>query len=178
MSVSRFSLRKLLVATACVAVVITALVSSSRLWADAIFSATIAFCLVAALAAFFCVNHITRDFWRGFCVIAWAYLFLTFGPWSVGQVRSHLITDQLLRPIQRWLAPLQAARYVEPGFQLRQTSENSYQTGPNSRYSVWGGDWQATQRIGHSVWTILLGVIGGYLAVYFSKSGTNQPTAA
>jgi hypothetical protein len=175
MSRARFSLRVLLIAMACIAVVMAGLVSGSHLWADVIFSITLAVTLVATLAALFSSTPATRVYWGGFCVIAWSYLFLTFGPWSVGQVRPHLITDDLLRPVYRRLAPLYAARHAEPGFKLRQRNENSYQTGPNSIYQVWGGDWQATQRIGHSAWAMLLGLIGGYLAVNFSKHRTAQP---
>jgi hypothetical protein len=140
---------------------------------DVIFSVTIAIVLLATLAALF-DNGTQRDFWRGFCVIAWIYLFLAFGPWAVGQVRDHLVTDQLLRPIHRLITPTHAAQYVEPGFQLQQKSENTYQTGPRSVFEIWGGTWQVTQRIGHSMWAILLGLAGGYLAIYFG----NQRKAA
>jgi hypothetical protein len=167
----RFSLRILLIATAYVAAMIGGFVSGSQLWADIIFSLTIGAILVATLAALFHSNAFSRVYWQGFCVIAWISMFLAFGPWAAGQVRHNLVTDQLLRSIHRLITPIHAARHVRPGFQLQQESENSYRTGPQSIFEVWGGTWQATQRIGHSMWAIVLGLAGGYLAVNLSGRG-------
>jgi len=172
----QFSLRVLLVVTAYIAVVIGGFVAGSHLWADVIFSITIAFVLVATLAAIFYTGR-QRIYWRGFCIIAWIYLLLAFGPWAEGKVRNHLVTDQVLRPVHRLITPIHAARYVKPGFQLQQKSENTYQTGPRSEFVVWGGTWQMTRRIGHSAWATLLGLAGGYLAVIFSKRNTAHPPA-
>ena len=177
MDAPQFSLRVLLVSTAYIAAVFGGFVAGSDLWADLIFSLTIAIILFATLAAFFCGNTLERIYWRGFCLVAWIYLFLSFGPWAAGQVRSHLVTDKILRPIHRIATPIHAARYVEPGFQLQQSSENTYQTGPRSVFEVWGGTWQVTRRIGHSTWAILLGLAGGYLARNLSKRNTAQPPA-
>jgi hypothetical protein len=174
MNSPQFSLRILLIATAYLATMLGGFVAGSTFWADLIFSLTISIILVATLAALFYGNITKRIYWRGFCVTAWIYLLLAFGTWAVGQVRGHLVTDELLRPIHRLVTPIHAARRVEPGFELRRESENYYQTGPRSAFEVWGGTWQATQRIGHSAWAILLGLISGYLAIYFSNHGKSQ----
>jgi hypothetical protein len=160
-----------------VAVVLVALASSSLEWAIVVYSISIGVILVATLAAVF-LSDARRTFWRGFSLIAWIYMILAFATSLEGTKRQDLVTHRILETLQRTLAPMHAARYVKPGFELQQENEWLYRTGPNSTFPVFQGrSWQATQRTGHSVWAVLLGPIGGYLAMNFSKRNTsNVPT--
>lgn len=168
MPAPRFSIRTLLVATAYIAVVVTAFVSGTERWADFVFSLSIAIILVATLAAL-CLRDSRRTFWRGFCLVAWIYSALVFGPGLAGSIRSHLVTNEILRSFHRELASIYVARDVEPGFELQRVGDNVFRTGPNKSFNIWRASWLANQRTGHSVWAILLGLAGGYLATYFSR---------
>jgi len=175
MTLPRFSLNAFLVTTAYIAVVVGAVVAGTYEWADTVFTISLGVILVATLAAVF-LSSASRTFWRGFCLIAWIYMFLVFGPMA-DELRQHLVTDRALKVCQRVLAPIQAAKYVRPGFELQQVGENRYRTGPRSNFDIWGGSWEALQRTGHSVWAILLGLVGGYLAVVFSGRGGSRQSA-
>jgi hypothetical protein len=161
-----------------VAMVVIALASGSLYWADTIFTCTIAILLVATTAAVF-LHDGRQVYWRGFCLIAWIYMFVSFGPWTEGNVRSSLMTHHALEKLQRLLAPIHAARYATPGFEVRPDNNWRYQIGPRAYFDTFqSGSWQATQRSGHSVWGILLGLIGGLLAVEFSKQGPAERAAS
>jgi hypothetical protein len=175
MTVSRFSLRTFFAAVAYIAVVIVAMVAGTPQWAAVVFSISLAIVLVATLAAFFLSNS-KRTFWRGFSLVAWIYLFIAFGPME-GQLRKYLVTDQILSPCQRILARIQAARHLEPGFQLRAEGEGLYHIGPRSVFNVWGGSWERLQRIGHSLSAIVLGLVGGCLAVNFKNRNATRSSA-
>jgi hypothetical protein len=140
-----------------------------------VFNVSLGIILVATAAAL-SLNDARRTFWRGFCLIAWIYMLIAFVPME-NQLRERLVTDRILAPLHRVLAPLQAARHVEPGFKLQRENEWVYRTGPDAEFHVAGVPWQLTQRTGHSAWAILLGVAGGYLAMNFSKSHAVQRPA-
>jgi hypothetical protein len=160
-----------------VALVVIAFTSGSLYWADTIFTCAIAILLVATTAAVF-VHDGRQVFWRGFCLIGWIYMFLAFGPWTEGNIRSSLMTHHALEKLQRLLAPIHASRYATPGFEVRPDNEWRYQIGPNSYFETFqSGSWQATQRTGHSVWAVILGLIGGFLAVHFNKLGPARKLA-
>jgi hypothetical protein len=153
MSLPRFSLRAFLIATAYIALVITAAMRCTDEWADAVFSISLGLLVVATLAGSF-LSDSSRTFWLGFCLTAWIYMFLAFAPMEA-RLRDRLITDRILIASQRIIDPIQTSSRVTPGFKRR----------------------ELTQRIGHSAWAILVGVTGGYLAVNFSKRYTAQPSA-
>ena len=165
----RFSTRTLLIIVVYFAAMLLALVTGAGFISDIIYSCTFAIMVFATFAALF-RNDSRRVFWRGFCILGWLYLLLVYLPTSDGNFRDHLVTSSVLKGLQRVIAPIHAAKYVESGFQLKKLDEYRYQTGPNSGFDIFGGDsWRTTQRTGHSVWAILLGWIGGNLAVYLSK---------
>jgi hypothetical protein len=176
MSIPSFSLRAFLVAVAYFAVVVVAAVAGTQPWANAVFSISLGAILVATLAALF-LRDPQHTFWRGFSLIAWIYMIIAFGPTDT-RWRQYLVTDSLLKPLHHMVVPYQAIRYVEPGFELQKEGEGYYRTGPRSSFAIWGGSWEALQRSGHSVWAILLGLVGGYLAVIFNREAANpsRPT--
>jgi hypothetical protein len=165
MHAPRFSLRFILIATAYTAVVVAGFVKGTPVWASAVFSISVGILLLATLAALFRGDD-DRTYWQGFSIIAWIYLLLAIGTVSVS---NRLVTTRILHESQYLLGPIQAANYVEPGFTLKRLGPNDFQIGPGSDFNIWGPSWTATHQIGHSAWAILLGLAGGYAALYFHR---------
>lgn len=80
----RFSLRTTFVIVALAALGIAALVSANEWWTIAVTTITVLALVAATIAA-------GNPFYRGFCVMGWAYFLLTTGPTAIG-------TDMLLLP--------------------------------------------------------------------------------
>jgi hypothetical protein len=159
----RFSLRSLLLAIAYTSVAMWALVAGTLNSAAVIFSLTLVLMLMATINAIFRADG-SRAFWTGFVIVGWAYMTFSFGPWFEGHVSQRLITTTSLYPLQRVVAPIHAQRFARLGFTIEKIDEGAYRTGPKSRFKVWGGSWQVTQEIGHSVWALILGLAGGMWA--------------
>jgi hypothetical protein len=172
----RFSIRTLLIGMTYAAVVMLAFMSGASLWSDIVYSCTIFTLFVATLAALF-LNNGRRTFWQGYCIIGWVYIFLGFIPSTENSLRDHLVTQQALALVQRVVAPIHAARQVEPGYELLKANENAYRIGRTSFFLVFDEEsWRATKHTGHSVWALLLGWLGGHLAMYFSNQNKVEPT--
>jgi hypothetical protein len=91
----RVSILGLLAWIALVGVGLAALRSPSPLWANALFSLTLATLIVSALAVAY-RRHRRRAFWVGFATFGWAYFLATLGPAPLSQIGPHLLTTALL----------------------------------------------------------------------------------
>jgi hypothetical protein len=90
-----FSLRALLAAVALVGAGLSAFLSASPIWANALFTAAF-FSLAAALTLVCCGGPARRPFWCGFFVFGTAY-FLVTSPLVGDAWRGSLLTTDLIR---------------------------------------------------------------------------------
>ncbi len=174
MNAPRFSLRLLLAVMAYLATVLAAIGTGSLAWANVVYSLTIATLMVATLASVFSTDS-PVTFWRGFCLIAWIYLFLTLAPDRQFQnpydintgSQDGLLTHQILTVLyERGLAPMYANRGII-----------SPPTAGYEDYIFRYTQWHAFSQTGHCVWTMVLSVVGGCLAVFFKNRSRSQPDA-
>ena len=104
MSRPRFSIGSLMVVVLFCGVGAAALRSSSGLWAQVLFTLTLAMLGVAALGALY-RRGARRASWAGFVLFGGGYLALCFGPWAAGEVRPHLATSALLSYARERIVP-------------------------------------------------------------------------
>jgi hypothetical protein len=133
------------------AVACQALASSSRAWANAVFTLAIASLLLGTLAARFHVGT-AKVFWYGFASFGWCYVLLAFGPWFGEQVRHHLFTTTILEMLYPWWEP------------IGQRTSNEVR-----------GLWSAVYfyfTLGHSIFIVPVALLGGLLAALLIS---NQP---
>jgi hypothetical protein len=162
MSIPSFSLRVLFVVVAYLAIVFASIWIGSLAWASVVYNVTIGILLVASLAAVFYANSGT-NFLRGFCLIAWIYIFLAPSRYEQNTPIEHpLVTHQILSiAYERLLAPMYLERgLIFPGWDPSQALP-----------------WQAFVQTGHCLWTFILGVAGGCLAVFFRNRSENRRRA-
>ncbi|MEX2120580.1 MAG: hypothetical protein WD847_13380 [Pirellulales bacterium] len=157
----RFSLLSLLVAVGLVALGCAALVYATPVWARIVVTATLAALLAAGVGAFYLPDK-SRAFAGGFAICGWGYLLLSQQPW-LENMKGDLLTTAALNQLEPMLKdPKQPVadspdmRVVMMQDQLRRTFR-PLGVVPNSNF----------QQIGHSLWAILLGCIGGGLASVF-----------
>lgn len=122
--------------------------SPSEAWANGAFSLAVLVLGLASLRAAF-GRGLARDYWRGFTVMGWGYLFLAFGPWSDVHIAPLLLTKTIGELLHGRFMGL-----VEPG-----TGRVFYRIIPESQLFMFG-----YQQIGHALTALLAGLIGGSLA--------------
>ncbi|HJQ79971.1 MAG TPA: hypothetical protein VJ828_08455 [Lacipirellulaceae bacterium] len=170
MNAPRFSLRMLFAAMAYLAIILVAIGTGSLGWANVVYNITIGLLIVATLMVVFSPAS-PRTFWRGFCLIAWIYLFLALAPdrrfgdpyySETSASQDGLLTQKILNvAYEQALAPMYANRGEI--FPL------------NSGYDIFKyTQWHAVAQTGHCVWTFVLGAIGGCLAVFFKNRNKSQ----
>jgi hypothetical protein len=181
----RFSLLSLLVAVPLVALGCAALVYATPVWARIVVTATLAALLAAGVGAFYLPDK-SRAFAGGFAICGWGYLLLSQQPW-LENMKGDLLTTAALNQLEpmlkdpkqvvaespnaryflgsRVVAPagndvlpnISYARYVE--LTSRDRGRNISAIGLVAQLKF--------HEIGHSLWAILLGCIGGGLATVF-----------
>ncbi|MEX0713386.1 MAG: hypothetical protein WD278_13605 [Pirellulales bacterium] len=180
---TRFSLVSLLLAVPLVALGCAALVYATPVWARIVVTATLAALLAAGVGAFYLPDK-SRVFAGGFAICGWGYLLLSQQPW-LENMKGDLLTTAALNRLEPML-PKQAvadspdARYflgsrvVAPARQTDMLPGVSYaryvelSRGRGRNISAMGLVSQSSfHEIGHSLWAILLGCIGGGLATVF-----------
>jgi hypothetical protein len=179
----RFTIASLLVVVLFVAIGFTALRESSDLWDSGLFSVTLGVLLISILLAIHRAES-RRTFWIGFALFGWGYLVLSLFP----ATESRLITTQALT----YLDSLVPGR--SPGFiKIRFTGTGSGVSGnpvqkvaftPDGRLlatsrpgvvglwdaatgklvGVWRGTTENFTRIGHLLFALLAGWVGGLLS--------------
>jgi len=141
----RFSLAGLMAATALIAVGLAALRSPSALIASALLTLTVAVLLCGTIAALL-GRGTRRNFWRGFVLFGWVYLYLVRSePYDHIPYQIYLPTTELL------------GRLIRYGF----NTEN----GPSAPTVF------QTGQIAHFMFTLVLAFFGGMLAHWI---GTRQ----
>jgi len=193
MRLLQFSLRSLLLATVLVALGCAALLNAWPWCASLVLSATLAFLVLAILGSIYRTGS-TRAFWLGMAIVGWGYLWLARrpddsfsdprprfqeeGPLVTSRLLCHAYTDVLLRV--RPLPPL------PPELNWGVSSRGLIIMGPPGGYpgspsapppgSALGGfppgihDYPSLSdfvTVGHSLWALLLGFLGGLVARWF-----------
>jgi hypothetical protein len=98
----RFSLTGLMAAIAFIAVSLAALRSPSAFAVSAFFTFTVGVLLCSTLAALLC-RGTSRNFWVGFALFGWVYLFIVRSePYGREVYRTYLLTTDLLQHFTRY----------------------------------------------------------------------------
>lgn len=157
----RFSLVSLLVAVPLVGLGCAALVYATPVWARIVVTATLAALLAAGVGAFYLPDK-SRAFAGGFAICGWGYLLLSQQPW-LENMKGDLLTTAALNRVEPMLKDPKQPVADSPDMRFAVAQEQIRRAlrapgvVPDSSFD----------RIGHSLWAILLGCIGGGLASVF-----------
>jgi hypothetical protein len=160
----RFSIGTLMAFVVLAGVGVAALKTANDLWAGMM--------LLTALAAFgFAILAVInlrgreRAWWQGFGVFSGGYLALTFGPWLPDNFQSKLGTAHIIRAMYdlKFQTPfLPKVKLVELDMTTG-TSKTSWVTPTKPSYEHF-------QRVGHSLFTLMAGLVGGTIAAWLHAS--------
>jgi hypothetical protein len=191
----QFSIVSLLGVVTVVGVGCAALVNASHLWAGIVVNAAVFALLAAAVGAVYLRSNF-RAFCGGFAIFGWAYFLLTatsmfhLDRWFLTQGANNALYS-VLTDAGPGRAPTPALVYNSPGGQAIQVTAAppgyrppamapqpvtvSYSVMPAPAGSPAGGalPYEAFDRIAHTLWTVVIGTIGGLLALWLS--GRNRP---
>jgi hypothetical protein len=149
----QFSLRSLMAVVFAVAVGLAVVRSEDDLWAGMLLLVTLTAAASAVLGAAILRGR-ERLRCAGFALFSLGYLLITVAPCASGSFRDKLGTTVLLRKLHSSLAPAVSGNTVQAqqiALHVKAASFNSF------------------QRAGHSAFALLAGVVGGMVAVWFSK---------
>lgn len=146
----RFSLASLMAAVAFIAVGLAALRNPSAFVASTILTLTVSVLLCSTLAAL--VRHGTRrNFWIGFALFGWVYLFVVRSePYGNSAYWTYLPTTELL------------SRFIRYGWQTNNDS---------GAYTVF-----QQGQIAHFLFTLVVAFVGGVLANWIGTRPQNVET--
>jgi hypothetical protein len=174
----RFSLKWLLLTIGFVAVALAALLMPSPWLKAAMFFALWWSCMIAALRLI-PFRTPKRAFAGGYLLASVAFITLTvtqptrlnmFDP-----IKS-VIDNDLATPLHGLLAPTLAARRALPGYEVQRIDERTFILGKNTfgknLYYETYGEINNTRSVLEIVTTILVGCIGGGIAVRFNRTGS------
>jgi uncharacterized membrane protein YgcG len=182
----------LLGATALVAVGCTALINASNLWAITLHTAIVGVMLIAILRSIY-REGARRAFWIGFSLFGWVYMILVywvhyntdFSDSFTNPYNSQLGTTRLLQLAYDELLPLVRTppKNNSPGpgggFSAFGAQGGGFSGGGPQSSGAGGGafgggtspatgypDQHAFMRVGQPLWTLLLALVGGWIARY------------
>jgi hypothetical protein len=180
----RFNIANLLVIILVLGVGFAALRESSDLWESGIFTVTLGILLLSILLAVY-GSESKRAFWRGFALFGWAYVGLTLMP----SIESRLITTKALayldskvpgRSLGGWILAVsggsgsgspsnqaQSVAFTRSGSQVAISSHGQvrlWDATTGKLLSGWSGTTENFVRIGHSLFALLVGWLGGQLS--------------
>jgi hypothetical protein len=178
----RFNIANLLAVILVLGVGFAALRESSDLWESGIFTVTLGVLLISILLAVHRYEA-KRAFWLGFALFGWIYLGLSLVP----SIESRLITTKALayldskvpgRPLNMVALqttvtnsgspsdPVQSAIFAIGTNQLVTTSQGLWilDVTTGKLRSGWGGSTENFVRIGHALFALLVGWLGGQLS--------------
>jgi hypothetical protein len=182
----RFTIASLLIVVVFLAVGFAALRESNELWDIGIFTATLGVLLVSLLLAIH-RTETTRAFWLGFALFGWCYLVGTLIP----PIESRLMTTKALAYLDSKLQERPATLYtvISSGTGSGSTTNqiqsialntlgNPLTTSSPGRVRIWDvatgrlvGGWGGTTehfvRIGHTLFAVIVGWLGGLLSRHF-----------
>jgi hypothetical protein len=179
----RFNIASLLVIILVLGVGFAALRESSDLWESGIFTLTLGILLISILLAVH-RSESNRAFWLGFALFGWAYMGLTFMP----SIESRLITAKALayldskvpgRSLGFWIADVSGVGSGSPSNQVQNLAFSAsgsrlaissqgqvrlWDATTGKLLSGWSGTTANFVRIGHSLFALLVGWLGGQLS--------------
>jgi hypothetical protein len=183
----RFSIAHLLLLVLFSGVGFAALRSPSQLWASGWFSAALATLTIAVLVAVYRRGR-RRAFWVGFASCGWAYLVLALGPGLESQTSAYLVTTAVLDMLfpQFEPPPPPAPAPASGGMMMGMMGGSMMGYGampgaggpgpmggmpmpppmapsPVVTWTVPVGSPESFQRIGHSQFSLLFALLGGFL---------------
>jgi hypothetical protein len=180
----RYSLAALLIAVVVVSVGCAAITHPTPLWSQIVFTATIVVLLGATVAA---IVGRPRPFAAGLAIFGWGYLFLTNGPWA-HLVRPHLLTETALAKVEPLVSDPNATAGGLGGYGGGWGGSGStlwvgpsgpygglattYTTLPYALVGSDGNPW--LRQIGHTLWAILFGAVGGGVARFAAAHKEQQ----
>jgi hypothetical protein len=193
----RFNIASLLAFILVLGVGFAALRESSDLWESGVFTATLGILLISILLAVH-VHESKRAFWLGFGVCAWIYIGISVVP----SIESRLLTTKALAYLDskvpgrsgifivKWSAKksggptnqVQAVAFSQNGNQLATSNQGVvrlWDTATGKLLNGWSGTTENFVRIGHSLFALLVGWLGGQLSRRLCKASrhTEGPTA-
>ena len=183
-----------------VAIGFAALRAASDLWARLVFSLALLVLSVGTLGLF--VAHgPKRSYWLGFCLLGWGYMIACFGPWCFEEVQPRLITTWALERAAPWIVRPRVLTLMDRG-SARSEVVSSVLATPMDLSDLQAGEvrvdrissaWPATiyrstlspgapdhvLRIGHSLVTLGIAILGGWITQVWSDQnhipGENPP---
>jgi hypothetical protein len=181
----RFTIASLLVVVFFVAVGFAGLREANESWDSGLFSLTIAVLLLSIVLAIHRAEK-RRAFWLGFALFGTAYLALTL----VRSVEPRLITTKTLAYLESKVPGRSVTSIVVSSLRIRGTASGAFgndiqnlklAADGNQVVGLWDattskllGGWSGTSenfiRIGHSLFVLLVGWIGGQLSRHLSRS--------
>jgi hypothetical protein len=175
----RVSIRFIMMLVLVVAVGFAALRYADDPRASLAFTGVLLILSLAAIASA-CSSGMRRAFWGGFAGLGLGYFTLCFGPWSSTGVRPQLATTQLLNwaeprvtsttPAVNWVGQLMP--YISASGQYAWVNAGQ----PHAILLSSAGTFipgaltiSPFERIGHSLFALVAGTIGGMAAVFFKS---------
>ena len=178
MSWPRFSLRWLLGSVSFAAVGCGLLVYARPVTTYTSFAATL-LVLFAAIPLSVYRDGERRAFWFGFALFGLGYLGLVCGPWQAPDVhiqvgvRERLPTTKLLELAYGWV-PTKAVTAMPGGMGGGMFGQMGFggmgMGGPAATMPI--TEWSDFATVGHSLWAIILAVLGGGIASGCQRTGT------
>ena len=172
-----------------------ALVAGSEIWASVVLSAAV-LALAAATLAAVQLRGASRAFCSSFAVAGWAYLFWAFNPWFT-ELREELLTTKAVERLRPHLQPATedltwwCENRLPPDVQLHRVDQHAggnktlYFSMPvtgqmrTANIPAPAGSKADFMRIGQSLWTLLLALLGGLLGSWLwrHRQGRNLDAA-
>lgn len=191
----RFSIAALMGFVFAFGVGLGALRYPSKLWASFLISIALGAMVVALLGAAF-HRGLPQKFWAGYAITGWLYLLMIFGPWFERAVSPYLFTTACLDLIYPHVAAVEQTAMVASDKIYGLAGGFGGDPDPSGIWEHWTEiDGTATgfaavnnfrvtrprsfHMIGHALFALLFGYLGGLTARRFAGLGaaSPQPTA-
>lgn len=180
----RITIRAVMALVLLVAVGVAALRYANDLWASLALTGVLLVVAVAALGAAFGRGS-RRAWWGGFAALGFGYLSLSFGPWFSSAIRPQLATTWLLTYAEPrlcrtpatggWITPIVPYVFSSGSYGSVNPNQPFGMSGfiPSGGTDVFGQVPPATpfERVGHSIFSLLAGWLGGIAAMVFAARG-------
>jgi hypothetical protein len=178
----RFSLAALLLLLAIVAIGLAGLVNANVAWQQAIATTTVILLMGSSVAAVY--SRPSKPFCGGFAIAGWTYLLIAMSTFGAA-TRDAMATTTVLQQLQLMVhgngtKPPQGVVQTLNGITL---SLQGSGVQPNTRWvSLANPNGSQTTvelfyAIGHSLWAILFGCLGGLLATVLSRRAGRKDSA-
>jgi hypothetical protein len=160
----QFSLRTILLFVVAASLALAAMRFATTAWASAVVTATM-FMLFVSVALAVCSRGERRYFWIGFAICGTGYFAVAMTPF---QITEHLATSKAVIFLRDKFHPYQ---YLPPLKNPGDASERA------TRDNLWSDHQERVANfrwIGESIWTWILGAIGGVLVRLIAGRGVGE----